>query len=155
MDWFARRFVKASLVWLSVGATIGLAMAVRPSLAVYRPAHQHAMLLGFVTMMIYGVAYHVLPRFAGSRLRSRTLAGVHWWTANPGLAAMIIGFVLRVSPKIPVAAGTAALAVGGLLSAGGAFVFAWNMWQTVHAAPLTIVGRAVATARRADPSLRS
>jgi len=131
MDWFARWFIKASLVWLCIGVTFGVAMAVHPPWTIYRPAHMHATLFGFVTMMIYGVGYHVLPRFAGSQLRSRELAGVHWWIANVGLAAMIIGFGLRVSTRVPVAAGTAALVLGGLLSAAGAFAFSWNMWKTI------------------------
>ena len=74
--------IKTSLVWLCVGVLLGLAMAAHPAWAIYRPAHLHALLLGFVTMMIYGVAYHVIPRFSGYPLRHRALAGVHWVTAN-------------------------------------------------------------------------
>ena len=51
-------------------------MAVRPAWAVYRPAHVHMLLLGFVTMMIYGVAYHVVPRFAGFPLHGLTLEAI-------------------------------------------------------------------------------
>src|SRR4051812_20611170 len=113
MDWFTRWFMKASLAWLCIGVTLGLAMAVHPVWSVYRPAHLHATLLGFVTMMIYGVAYHVIPRFASRPLRSPRLAAVHWWTANIGLAGMVIGFILRVSTSIPTVIGVVALAVGG------------------------------------------
>jgi cbb3-type cytochrome oxidase subunit 1 len=130
MEWFTRWFIKASLIWLGVGVVIGLAMAAHPAWAIYRPAHLHALLLGFVTMMIYGVAYHVIPRFSGHPLRHRTLAGLHWATANIGLAAMIAGFVLRVSTDTT-AIGTGLLAVGGTLSSAGAVVFAFTMWQTI------------------------
>jgi cbb3-type cytochrome oxidase subunit 1 len=34
----------------------------------YRMSHIHMLLLGFVTMMIYGVGYHVVLRFTGSPL---------------------------------------------------------------------------------------
>ena len=50
---------------LALGVTVGTAMAVHLEWTVYHPVHMHMMLLGFGTMMIYGVAYHVLPRFVG------------------------------------------------------------------------------------------
>ena len=97
MDWFVRAFLKAGLAWLVLGVTLGVAMAVEPTWAVYRTAHMHMNFLGFVTMTIYGVAYHVIPRFSGSPLKYRQLAGWHWWISNTGLALMVAGFVLRVS----------------------------------------------------------
>ena len=49
MDWFVKAFLKASLVWLVLGVTLGVAMAAHPVWTVYRPAHMHMVLLGFVT----------------------------------------------------------------------------------------------------------
>lgn len=95
MEWFVRAFIKASLVWLGLGVTLGVAMAAQPAWGVYRPAHVHMNLLGFVTMMIYGVAYHVLPRFSGHPLYRRGLAGLHWTLANLGLATMVAGLGLQ------------------------------------------------------------
>jgi len=95
MEWFVRAFTKASLVWLGLGVTLGVAMAAQPAWGVYRPAHVHMNLLGFITMMIYGVAYHVLPRFSGHPLYRRGLAGLHWTLANLGLATMVAGFGLQ------------------------------------------------------------
>ena len=45
-------------------------------------------------MMIFGVAYHVIPRFVGHPLHNRRLAGAHWWVANIALAILSAGFVL-------------------------------------------------------------
>lgn len=95
MDWFVKAFLKSSLGWLALGVTLGGAMAIHPQWIVYRPVHVHMNLLGFVTMMIYGVAYHVIPRFTGHALHSRRLAGAQWWLANIGLAVMAVGFTLR------------------------------------------------------------
>ena len=139
MDWFAKRFIKASLIWLCVAVLIGLGMAIHPAWTIYRAAHMHAALLGFVTMMIFGVAYHVLPRFSGSPLYSRSLAGWHWWTANLGLGAMIVGFIARVSTAAPGVVGATMLAVGGSLSAFGAFAFAWNIWRTMDGRPIVVM----------------
>jgi cbb3-type cytochrome oxidase subunit 1 len=131
MDWFARSFVQASLVWLVLGVTLGVAMAVHPAWTIYRPAHMHMTLLGFVTMMIFGVAYHVLPRFVGRPLWSKRLAGVHVWVSNIGLAIMCVGFALRVSSGIEPVVGTSVLGVGGTLSAIGAYLFAFNLLRSI------------------------
>lgn len=131
MEWFVRAFIKSSVTWLAVGVTLGLAMAAEPSWVVYRSAHLHLNVLGFVAMMIFGVGYHVLPRFAGHPLRFPRLAVVHWWMANVGLALLTAGFMLRPHG---VAGAAAVLGVGAALSAGGAYAFAWNIWRTLRAA---------------------
>lgn len=132
MDWFVRAFIKASVAWLALGILVGVAMAVHPVWTVYRTAHMHMMLLGFVTMMIYGVAYHVLPRFTGNPLRNRAAAGAHWWVSNIGLAFMVVGFGLRANAG---AFATPLLAVGGALAGAGAYIFAYLVWRTVDGYP--------------------
>lgn len=129
MEWFVIAFVRASVVWLASGVTLGVAMALAPSLVVYRPAHFHMNLLGFVAMMIFGVAYHVLPRFAGRPLHAPRLAAAHWWLANAGLGLMVLGFALRPNGVEPL--GSTLLGLGGLLSTAGAYAFGWNVWRSL------------------------
>jgi len=129
MEWFVRGFMKASLTWLGLGVTLGAAMAAHPAWLVYRPAHMHMNMLGFVAMMISGVGYHVLPRFSGHPLHSRRLAGVHWVVANLGLATMVAAFGL--TPHLGTRA-TPILAIGGVLSALGAYLFIFNIWRTIN-----------------------
>ena len=138
MDWFVKAFLKSSLAWLGVGVTLGIAMAVHPVWAVYRTSHMHANLLGFVSMMIFGVAYHVIPRFTGHPLHSRWLAGAQWWGQNIGLALMVAGFML-----VPhgVRGAWLLVGVGGSLSALSAYAFIFNVWRTID-------GRRVAPAAR-------
>ncbi|HEY5190380.1 MAG TPA: hypothetical protein VII77_00240, partial [Candidatus Deferrimicrobium sp.] len=38
-------------------------------------------LTGFVMMVIFGIAYHILPRFAGKPLHSEGWAAAHFWLA--------------------------------------------------------------------------
>ena len=128
MDWFVRAFLRSALFWLGLGVTLGVAMAIEPAWIIYRPAHLHLNLLGFVTMMIYGVAYHVIPRFAAHPLHWPGLARTHWWISNAGLALLVAGFICRPHAA---AHATSALAAGGLLSALGAYAFIYNIWRTL------------------------
>ncbi len=128
MDWFVRAFMRASLVWLALGITLGLSIAIHPAWIIYRPAHVHMNLVGFVTMMIYGVAYHVVPRFTGHPLHSRRLAACQWWMANAGLAGMVAGFLLQPHAGSP---GTGFLVAGGVLETLGAYLFVFNIWNTI------------------------
>lgn len=128
MEAFVRNFIRSSLVWLGGGVLLGVLMAVSPQAIIYRPAHVHANLLGFVSMMIFGVAYHVIPRFTGTPLRSRRAATIHLWVANLGLASLVTGWLLR---PMEFRAGTAAVMTGGILSAAGAFLFIGNLWKTL------------------------
>lgn len=131
MDWFAKVFIRASLLWFIAGITLGLAMAMRPAWVMYRPAHAHMNLVGFVVMMIFGVGYQMLPRFFGHPIHSRSLAVAHIWLANLGLALLVTGFIL--SPHIGADA-VPVTASGGGLWALGAYGFVYNMWRTFDAA---------------------
>ena len=135
MEPYVRRFIRSSLIWLGTGVLLGVWMAVEPSAVVYRPAHMHANLLGFVSMMIFGVAYHVLPRFSGVALRSRRSAVVHLWLANSGLALMVSGWMLRGNG---IDGARLVLASGGIASAVGAFLFIINIWLTTAPRAVTI-----------------
>lgn len=128
MEWFVTGFLRAALVWLALGALFGLAMILHPAWLVYRPAHLHMNLLGFVAMMIAGVAYHVIPRFTGHPLVSRRAAGAHFWLANAGLVVMVAGFVLQGRGA---AAWQVVLGTGGALSTAGILTFVVTLWLTI------------------------
>ena len=130
MDWFVKAFLKASLAWLAAGVSLGIAMAVHPAWAVYRTAHLHMNLLGFVAMMIFGVAYHVIPRFTGHPLHNSRLAGVQWWLANLGLALFVLGLALLPNTMYSTPA-RVVVGAGGLLSGTAAYLFVYNIWRTI------------------------
>lgn len=133
MDITVIRFLKASLLWLAVGVTLGVAMAMHAEWVRYRPVHLHILLLGFVTMMIAGVAYHVFPRFAATPLHAPKLAAAHWWLANIGLILIACGFVGRADGLHHA---VRLLGLGGVVSAAGAYAMGWNLWRTLDKAAM-------------------
>jgi heme/copper-type cytochrome/quinol oxidase subunit 1 len=133
MERFVVGFIRSSLVWLGTGVLFGLAMAVVPGeAAVYRPAHMHANLLGFVSMMIFGVAYHVIPRFTGNPLHNVRFARAHLWLANLGLGGMVAAWLIRVGSP---GASARLLPTAAVLSALGTGLFIYNLWRTMDGVP--------------------
>jgi cbb3-type cytochrome oxidase subunit 1 len=130
MERFVSGFIRASLVWLGIGVLLGVVMSLSPAgIGAYRSAHLHANFLGFVSMMIFGVAYHVIPRFSSAPLHNRALALTHFWVAQLGLALLVIGWLGRVHH----AAAVYPLRIGAILSAAGAGLFIYNVWRTLSA----------------------
>lgn len=140
MDWFVKAFIRASLAWFALGIILGLIMAAYPSWVAYRPAHAHMNVVGFLTMMVFGVGYQLLPRLFGHALYSRKLAIAHWWLANGGLAGMVVGFFIQPHVGSRSAPVTAA---GGLLFSLGALGFVYNLWRTFNLADARARARAM------------
>ena len=84
-----RWFIKAGLIYAVLGAALGMAMAIFPtSAAQMRFVHIHFNLLGFMTMMVTGVAYHVLPRFNARPIPWPEGAKIQFYLQNIGLVGM-------------------------------------------------------------------
>lgn len=132
MDLFVLCFIKSALFHLAVGLLLGISMAVFPNggLTVHllRPAHAHIMLIGWLSMIVFGVAYHVLPRFSGRPLRSTGAAWAHFVLSHAGLWGMAAGFVLS---RREVGFGPLLLGVGAALESAGCLIFIANLWLTL------------------------
>jgi cytochrome c oxidase cbb3-type subunit 1 len=131
MEWFIKAFIRASLLWFAAGIILGVGMAIEPAWTAYRPAHAHMNVVGFLTMLVFGVGYQLLPRLFGHPLRSPRLAVAHLFLANAGLVILVLGFLLR--PRWFESARWV-IATGGILFALGALFWVWNLWQTFDAA---------------------
>lgn len=140
MEWFVKAFIRASLAWFALGILLGVVIAAYPPWVAYRPAHAHMTVVGFLTMMVFGVGYQLLPRLFGSPLHSRSLAIAHFWLANLGLTGMVVGFFLQ--PHIGTRSAPVT-ATGGLMFALGALSFVYNMWRTFNLADARARARAM------------
>ncbi len=90
MDPVARNFIRMSVIYFAIAALIGVHfMFSKINQHQLFQAHVHLMMLGWMAMMIYGVGYHILPRFNGNPVAFPKLAIVHFWIANVAL----VGFV--------------------------------------------------------------
>jgi len=134
MDRHAKFFVQASLIYLVIGAVLGVVMAVHEDwIFLFDSVHGHVNLVGFVSFMIFGVGYHILPRFTGRPLYSVKLANFHVWLANIGLAGMSIFWVLEAGFKVyafELIAGLFSIVLGVSM-----VVFVYNMWKSLIPLP--------------------
>lgn len=131
MDWFIKAFIRASLLWFAAAIILGVAIAVHPAWIIYRPAHAHLAVVGFLTMLVFGVGYQLLPRLFGHPLHSTTLAIAHLFAANVGLGALVAGFLVRPHQE---RVGLWLTGAGGVTFAIGVVLWVWNLWRTFDAA---------------------
>lgn len=116
------RCIKAAFLALAAGILLGALFAInRPLGAVLRPLHAELNLWGWTTLLIYGMAYHMLPRFTGRPLRRLQLANLQSWLAIAGVVLASLGWALL--PALP-EAGRPLMAIGGLVQLVAAIGFA-------------------------------
>jgi len=126
------RFLKAGMAYFLLGALLGTLLAVpvtrdllyKAPGAQWRLAHTHLNLAGFVIMFIFGIGYHVLPRFAGKPLHSEAWASAHFWIATLATAGMVIGFLAPVAAVL--------LWAGSVAQFAGIVLGVVNLWLTIR-----------------------
>ena len=129
MDTFVRRFIIMSIVYLGISSLVGIAMLGSEKAMALKFVHSHLNMLGWVSMMIYGVGYHILPKFVGRQMYSKKLGEVQFWAANIGLVAMLVFYMLNLSA--PSDAMVAATVLAGVLELVSIFLFFYNMLKTL------------------------
>ena len=123
MNALSIRCIKAAFVYLAFGIGLGAWFAVdRAAGAWLRPLHAELNLWGWTTLLIYGMVYHMLPRFAGRAPRRPRLAAAQSWLAITSVALVAAGWI-GVLSALPLA--QQVLVVGGALQVVAAALFAW------------------------------
>lgn len=117
--------VQLALLYFLVGGVLGLLILWIPAWLPGQPArvHGHLMTIGFTSMMIFGIALHVLPRFSGRPLYSETMADGQFYAVNAGLWLICLGW------SIP--SGDWLVGVGGILELIGFSLFGLNLGLTM------------------------
>ncbi len=138
MHSLVRRYIKTAIVFLAIGLGLGFFALVRRELFGRWPtpyeisAHTHAILVGFMMMMIQGVALWLFPRPDKDDTRyDPRLARLAWW-------GMTAGTALRLTGELGHAAGEgrllpAMVISGGALQLTGIALFFHTMWSRIRA----------------------
>ena len=142
-----RRFIKTAIAFLGVGLTLGAYLIVERDIfghAVQQyvvSAHTHAIFVGFVMLMIMGVALWLFPRpDKTDRRYSPRTAEAAYWIVTVATATRIAGELARVRFG---AMGLRVLVVAaGIAQAVGMALFFYTMWTRVRS-----VGSAAREAR--------
>jgi heme/copper-type cytochrome/quinol oxidase subunit 1 len=132
-----RRYIKTSFVFLLVGLSLGGYMTISRFVVgarvppLFVTAHVHLLLVGFVLMLVIGVATWMFPRPARDDARYRPeLAGAVYWimTASTIVRAFAeVGLGLWGPTPLRILA-----AAGGLGQLAAAVLFVGNMWSRVR-----------------------
>jgi cbb3-type cytochrome oxidase subunit 1 len=118
----ARYFVATGAVLGGLGMVMGIAMGVSEDFTL-SPAHAHLNLVGWVSLVLFGLAYRVELAKTGS------LATVHYWMASLGAIVLPLGIyvsMVRNQPAIAI--------IGAILSLASMVIFIVNVWRAPHGA---------------------
>lgn len=138
MHSLVRRYIKTGIAFLLAGLVLGLVGLVQRELGGRWPspfqtsAHVHALQVGFVMMMIQGVALWLFPRPAQEDRRyDPRLASGAYWLVTAGTAVRIAGELGRTWSAAPVL--RLAIVAAGVLQVAGIVLFFHTMWSRVRA----------------------
>jgi len=119
------RFIKIAVVYLVIGATLGLGMGMAQTFTL-APVHAHLVLLGWASLALAGIVYHLYPTACETRL-----ARIHFRLHNLGLPCFMAALALMLLGReaiVPFLAGSATVVLVGL------FVFAANVLINIRPA---------------------
>lgn len=126
-------FIYAGMIYLVIGVTMGALFYIVPDTHRLRTVHAHVNLVGFVMFLIFGIGYHILPRFRGRPLHSESLAWSQFWVANAGLFGLSLVNSLIVYGVLE-NVGYLQIIFGALLAVS-IYLFIYNMFRTLVTAP--------------------
>jgi hypothetical protein len=143
MDPLSSAMLRASLVWLLSGVTIGALMLTDRALPGQwvlwlMPSHAHMLFVGWFLQFVLGVAYWLLPR---KRTPEQPL-GYQERVAAIAAGSLNLGLLLRVIAEPAERGGFASsltlglLAASALLQLGAVLVFVTQLWPRVGPRPI-------------------
>jgi len=131
MDRYVVWYIRMSLIFFVLANIFGIGMVIEPEWRVhYRATHVHFNLLGWMSMMIYGVGYHILPKFSGRYIYSVAVQNIQFWFSTLGLLGMGTGWSMIGRDMAP-GTGQSILLISSLATLVGVAMFAFNIGMTV------------------------
>jgi cbb3-type cytochrome oxidase subunit 1 len=131
MPSLSTKFVRASLVYLAIGFSLGALLLANKALAFYPPTwkllpiHMEVLMMGWFVQLAAGVAFWILPRLSGPDPRGNLhFIGWAFWLVNLGIGLVI----LETFADLP-----ALLLAGRLAELAGVLAFIAAAWKRVRA----------------------
>jgi heme/copper-type cytochrome/quinol oxidase subunit 1 len=131
-----RLYVKTSFAFLILGLAVGGYITMQVNLGergVPWPlitAHVHLLLVGFLLMLVFGVATWMFPRPAREDARYRPwLAWLVYWLL---MASTVVRTMGELGAAVAGTRGSSMAALGGLGQVAATVVFVVNMWPRVR-----------------------
>lgn len=139
MHSLVRRYIKTAIAFLVIGLAIGTRILFRREVGLLTAnpyevsAHTHAILVGFVMMMILGVALWLFPRAEkGEQRYDPRLAAAAYWLVTVGTGVRIAGEIAREYSAAAWLRWTVVLS--SLAQFLGIVVFFFTMWPRIRSA---------------------
>ncbi|MFQ5624974.1 MAG: hypothetical protein ACE5FS_16465, partial [Paracoccaceae bacterium] len=112
-------FVLSATVYVTIGMAWGIQMSVIDN-HLLSPAHAHLNLVGWVTMALFGIYYHLVPQAAGA-----VLAKIHFTVATLGVWAMVPGIIQTLKDN-----GETLVKVGSMLTLASMLIFLYTVFAS-------------------------
>ena len=136
MPRLTRYFIKTALVYLALSLVLGALLAARSALALpdeiaaLSPVFFHLFMVGWVTQLIFGMLFWMLPKYSKELPRGREkVVWAAYWLINSGLALRVVAEPLTaLRPEWGLGW---LLALSALLQLGGGWAFIFNAWPRV------------------------
>ena len=114
------RFMLAAILFAAIGMLLGLYMGPSQDFTLV-PVHVHLNLIGWASMMLFGLYYR-----GDATAAARPLARWHFWIALVGMILFAIGLTALQfgNPALEIV-----LIAGSVLTLASILVFGWVVWQ--------------------------
>jgi cbb3-type cytochrome oxidase subunit 1 len=118
------KMIKIAAFYFMVGVLMGMGMSMTNDHSL-TPVHVHLNLLGWVSLAIGGLIYHIFPEAETSKLGK-----THFWTTNVGVPLMMSGLAIYALFQLETIA-LLLIPTGGILIVIGTITFFINILKNV------------------------
>lgn len=126
-----RLFIKGSLVFLALSAILGVLITVGPG---YSFMHSHLALIGWVSFMIFGLCYEIIPRSCSRSIHSEKLGIAQFWLGTIGLIGLTVSYAFMTMYEIKgrdILGAKDLVLFFGVIETVSIFMFIYNIWKTI------------------------